>query len=85
MRRHDYDQASDPFTIESFLSDDNAIVALFKNEVAQSLAAIARSGGSHTPEGFHCYIRDQFSTFGMAARFDAALAVLMASPDFILY
>ena len=28
-------KACDQFTLESFLSDDNAIVALFKNEVAQ--------------------------------------------------
>lgn len=82
MRRHDYDKACDQFTLESFLSDDTAILTLFKNEVAHCLAALDRSSGCHTPEGFHAFIRGRFDAFGLADRFDPALAMLMASPDF---
>ncbi len=82
MRRHDYEKACDQFTLESFLSDDTAILELFKNEVAHCRAALDRTGDRHTPHGFHAYVRDQFATFGLVERFDAALAILMESPGF---
>jgi hypothetical protein len=44
MRRHEYGEAYDQFTLESFLSDDNAIVTLFKNEVKLCMAAIDNAG-----------------------------------------
>ena len=47
------------------------------------LAALIAAGGRHTPEGFPCLYQRPISTFGLAARFDTALAVLMASPGFI--
>jgi transcriptional regulator with XRE-family HTH domain len=84
MRRHNNQKAGDQLTLESFLSDDAAIVALFKNEVAQCMAALEPTGG-HTPEGFHAFIRERFASFGMADRFDAALTKLMVSPGLFLY
>ena len=85
MRRHEYDEAYDQFTLESFLSDDNAIVRLFKNEVELCMAAIGHTGERHTPDGFHAHIREHFSAFGMADCFDAVLAELMETPDLIFY
>lgn len=85
MRRHHYDKACDQFTLESFLSDDSAIVTLFTNEVAQCKAALDHSEGGDTPDGFHAFIKDRFSTFGAVARFDAALATLMATPGYIFH
>ena len=85
MRRHNYDEACDQFTLESFLSDDAAIVALFKNEVEQCIAAVDPSGSDDTPEGFRAYVEERFSTFGVADRFDTALAELLKSPDFIFH
>jgi transcriptional regulator with XRE-family HTH domain len=81
MRRHEYGEAYDQFTLESFLSDDNAIVTLFKNEVKLCMAAIDPKAECDTPEGFHAHIRDHFSAFGMAACFDAALAELMETSE----
>ena len=82
MRRHDYGKACDQFTLESFLSDDAAIVTLFRNEVAQCMAACDSADNRHSPDGFHAFIREQFAAFGVAAAFDAALAVLMDSKAF---
>lgn len=82
MRRHDYGKACDQFTLESFLSDDAAIVTLFKNEVAQCMAACDRNDNRNTPDGFHGFIRQQFAAFGVAAAFDAALGVLMDTNAF---
>lgn len=79
-RRHEYDEMCDQHALESFLSDDAGIVALFKNEVKQCAAALDRTVDCQTPDGFHAYVRDRFSAFGMAARFDAFLAVLMGKP-----
>ena len=80
LRRHDYEKACDQFTLESFLSDDAAIVALFKNEVAHCQTAVDADAGGHTPEGFHAFIRARFDAVGLADELDAALATLMASP-----
>ena len=82
MRRHDYGKAFDQFTLESFLSDDAAILTLFKNEVAQCMAACDSNDSRHTPDGFHAFIREQFAAFGVAAAFDAALGLLMDSEAF---
>ncbi|MGD8702876.1 MAG: helix-turn-helix transcriptional regulator [Desulfosarcina sp.] len=82
MRRHNFENAIDQFTLESFLSDDAGILTLFKNEVSHCQGALVRSRGCHTPEGFHAFIRERFDVFGVAAQFDAALATLMASPGF---
>ena len=82
MRRHDYAKASDQFTLESFLSDDPAIVRLFKDEVGHCLDTLDRCTDRQTAEGVHAFIRDRFDGFGLGDRFDAALDVLMASPDF---
>jgi len=82
MRRHDYEEACDQFTLESFLSDDPAIVGLFKNEVEHCRAAIDHSADCHTAEGFHAHIRKGFAAFGVEDRFDAALAELMEISDF---
>ena len=53
MRRHDYDQGCDQFTLESFLSDDSAIVTLFKNEVAQCESALDRTDDCHRIVSLH--------------------------------
>jgi transcriptional regulator with XRE-family HTH domain len=82
LRRHDYEQACDQFTLESFLSDDTAIVALFNNEVAYCRGALDRNSDHHTPEGFQALIRERFTAAGMDERFDAALAELMDKPGF---
>jgi transcriptional regulator with XRE-family HTH domain len=82
MRRHDDIDACDQLTLESFLSDDAAIVALFKNEVAQCAAAWDNAGGSHPSNAFHTTIHNEFNRFGLDRQFDAALAVLMESPGF---
>lgn len=82
MRRHDFEDTCDQFTLESFLSDDAAIVGLFKNEVEHCREAIDRMTDCHTAEGFHAYIRNGFAAFGVADRFDAALAELMEFSDF---
>ena len=82
MRRHDYIEACDQLTLESFLSDDAAIVALFKNEVTQCIAARGHTDGDHPSNDFCVYIRNKFETFGLGAQFDAALALLMESPGF---
>jgi hypothetical protein len=82
MRRHDYEEACDQFTLESFLSDDHAIVGLFKNEVEHCRAAIDHSADCHTAEGFHAHIRKGFAAFGVEDRFDAALSELMEFSDF---
>lgn len=85
MRRHHYDEFYDRRTLESFLSDDAGIVALFKNEVDQCREALDRRHGHHTPDGFRAFIRDRFSTFGVAEPFDTALARLMAEPGLFFY
>lgn len=85
MRRHDFIEASDQLNLESFLSDDAAIVALFSKEVAQCIAAVDHTGDRHTSKGFHAYIRDRFAFFDLGAPFDEALAVLMDAPDFHFY
>ena len=82
MRRHDYDEAYDQSTLESFLSDDAGIVALFKNEVTQCAAACDCTGGDDPSTAFHATIQNQFETVGLGAQFNAALAVLMESPGF---
>ena len=82
LRRHDYEQACGQFTLESFLSDDTAIVALFNNEVAYCRAALDRDSDHHTPEGFQALIRERFVAAGMDERFDAALSELMDEPGF---
>jgi hypothetical protein len=81
MRRHDDIDACDQLTLESFLSDDAAIVALFKNEVTHvPLPGIA--GGGHPSNDFHAAIQNEFARFGLDRQFDVALAVLMDSPGF---
>jgi transcriptional regulator with XRE-family HTH domain len=85
MRRHDHIQACDQLTLESFLSDDAAIVALFKNEVVQCVAARDRDGDDHPSSDFHETIRNKFEAFGISSQFDAALAALMASPGFYFH
>jgi transcriptional regulator with XRE-family HTH domain len=82
LRRHDYEQACDQFTLESFLSDDAAIVALFNNEIAHCQAALDRHDDCHTPEGFQAFIRARFTAAGMDGCFDAALTALMDAPGF---
>jgi transcriptional regulator with XRE-family HTH domain len=80
MRRHDFEKACDQFTLESFLSDDTAIVALFKNEIDHCRTAVDRSEDRHTPHGFHAFIRARMQTYDLADRFDAALDELLALP-----
>ena len=82
MRRHNYADSSDQFTLESFLSDDSAIVGLFKNEIGHCLNAIDGSTDHPAAENFHAFIRERFDACGLADRFDAALNELMASPGF---
>jgi hypothetical protein len=82
MRRHDPIGSCDQLTLESFLSDDAAIVALFNNEVAQCVATRDHSVGGHPSKDFHATIQNKFGTFGLDIQFDAALAVLMESPGF---
>lgn len=84
MRRHHYDESYDRRTLESFLSDDAAIVALFKNEVDQCQEALDRTHDCHTPEGFHAFIRSRFAAVGIDDCFDAALDELMATPALVL-
>ena len=78
-RPHDYGEAVDDVTLESFLSDDAAIVVLFKKEVAQCSAALDATEDRRPPEGFHAFIRHHFSDYGVVDRFDDALDRLMAS------
>ena len=85
MRRHDYDESYDRRTLESFLSDDAAIVALFRSEVDRCQEALVRTDDCHTPEGFHAFIRSRFAACGVDDRFDAALADLMATPDLVFH
>lgn len=82
MRQHDYAKACDQFTLESFLSDDPAIVGLFKNEVDHCLNALDPEASLQPAKGFHHFVRKRFDDFGLAAQFDAALDALMASPGF---
>jgi transcriptional regulator with XRE-family HTH domain len=82
MRRHDDMNACDQLTLESFLSDDAAIVALFQNEVAQCAAARDNTGGGHPSHDFHATIHKEFESFGLGRQFEAALAMLMDSPGF---
>lgn len=82
MRRHDDIGTCDQLTLESFLSDDAAIVGLFKNEVTHCAAAWDHSGGGNPSNDFHEIIRNQFDSFGLDTQFDAALAMLMESPGF---
>ena len=85
MRRHNYAKASDQFTLESFLSDDPAIVGLFKNEIDHCLTAIDQRADRHTAKGFHAYIRDRFNDCNLGDRFDEALEALLAAPAFHFY
>ncbi len=85
LRRHDFDESYDQFTLESFLSDDAAILALFTNEVRHCMTALDRRDDRHTPNGLHAFIRNQFRSFGVEDRFDTALAELMATPDLVFH
>ncbi len=85
MRRHDYAKASDQFTLESFLSDDPAIVGLFKNEVDHCRNALDRRADRDTAEGFHLFIQERFHGCGLGARFNEALDALMAPAGFHFY
>ncbi|BBO68692.1 hypothetical protein DSCA_26220 [Desulfosarcina alkanivorans] len=85
MRRHDYDNACDQLTLESFLSDDIGIVALFKNEVAQCMGALDGTDGRLGSDGFHAAIRQRLTAYGIGGQFDAALAELMDAPGFALH
>jgi transcriptional regulator with XRE-family HTH domain len=82
MRRHDFIESCEQLTLESFLSDDAAIVALFNNEVAQCVAVRDQTDGGHPSNDFHSTIQNKFAAFGLDSQFDAALAVLMESPGF---
>jgi hypothetical protein len=82
MRRHDYDRACDHFTLESFLSDDPAIVGLFNNEVDHCRHALDPDTSRHPAKGFHTFVRDRLNALGLADRFDAALDTLMTASGF---
>jgi transcriptional regulator with XRE-family HTH domain len=82
MRRHDFANASDQFTLESFLSDDPAIVGLFKDEVNHCRNAIDRDDQESVADHFPAFIKDQFADFGLADPFDASLDALMKTSGF---
>lgn len=84
-RTHDLGADCDQLTLESFLTDDRAIVALFMNEVQRCRAAQDTTDERHTPEGFHAYLRAIFFAHGQGEAFDSACAELMAQPGCVFH
>lgn len=81
-RAHDLGSDCDQLTLDSFLSDNQAIVDLFMDEVKRCRSSLDTTDGRHTPKGFHAYLRAIFYSYGHGEVFDEAFNELMVNPEY---